>query len=252
MKNVQYVGGLFQDTFRVQEHEHLTYELAYYTKGQGQICIEKNLLDFHPGVFFIIAPYVSHSEYGECGFQSIRLNICHPGFPVNTYLRLCDSENREIFRILFQMHSEYHRKRQNWEALVDSLYELLRQYLLSFMITNPLNTYVETVIQEILENFSNPFYEIKKTINSLPFHPNYFRELFIRETGKTPNQYLTDKRMEYAQELICTKSIFGYSFKEIALMCGYNDAYYFSRLFKQHTGESPKQWSAHHQKKPQA
>lgn len=244
LKNIQYVGGLFSDTYRVHEHIHQTYELVYYTHGRGKVRIGEETVDFSPGVLTIIAPRIPHTDYADGGFQNLHVNIQHPGFPVSSHLVIHDSENRDIFKILFQIHSEYHYKRQNWEALVDSLYEVIHQYLLAFLQQTPMDNYVERVVHEIIQNISNPSYDIRETIRSLPYHPNYFRERFLKQVGDTPNRYLTKKRMENARELIRTRKLSGYSFQEIALLCGYQDAYYFSRLFRQYTGLSPRQWAA--------
>ena len=242
MENVTYVGGLFNDTYRVHEHIHKTYELVYYTMGTGHVRIGGVNIDFSPGTITLIAPEIPHTDYASGGFQNLYFHLLHPGIPIHGYVVVKDNESKDILKILLQMHSEYHLKRQNWGALVDSLYAVLHQYLLAFMETKALNPYVEHMLHEIIANLSNPSFDLREAIDSMPFHPNYFRDLFAKETGYTPNQYLTAKRMEYAQELILSKALSGYSFKEIALLCGYNDAYYFSRLFRQYTGYSPKDW----------
>ena len=244
MDNVQYVGGLFTDVFRVGEHFHQTYELVYYTRGQGTLHIGTNSVDFYPGLLVIIAPRVPHTDQATGGFQNLHINVRHPGFPVNSYAVIRDSANRDMFKILFQIHSEYHIKRQNWRALVDSLYEVLRQYMLTFIDKHPLNPYVERMLSDIIDNLANPSYEICQTIQAMPFHPQYFRDLFCKEIGCTPNQYLMKKRLEYAQELILAKPLSGSTMKEIAQQCGWQDFYYFSRLFKQYTGLSPRHWAA--------
>ncbi|MBP3388412.1 MAG: AraC family transcriptional regulator, partial [Clostridia bacterium] len=33
-----------------------------------------------------------------------------------------------------------------------------------------------------------------------------------------------------------------YSIQEIAFLCGYLDPYYFSRVFRKYTGQSPRSW----------
>jgi len=44
------------------------------------------------------------------------------------------------------------------------------------------------------------------------------------------------RRLEYAQGLLCTTSM---NIKEVAKKCGYNNEFYFSRIFKQHRGTNP-------------
>ena len=64
----------------------------------------------------------------------------------------------------------------------------------------------------------------------------YFRELFIAHTGMTPQAYVTEKRMDYAREVIETSGI---KIKDVAEAVGYTDALYFSRVYKKHFGHSP-------------
>lgn len=141
------------------------------------------------------------------------------------------------------MQVEYHLKRRNWETLVDSFYDVLYQYLVSFSDSGAKqNAYVERIIRDIIVNISNPDYCLRTAIEKLPFNAQYFHELFKKNTGITPSRYLLQKRMEYAKSLIRGRSVHGYALKEIALLCGYHDPYYFSRQFKAYTGLSPQKW----------
>lgn len=243
MGNVTHVGGLFNDTYRVQMHKHPAYELVYYTAGCGHIQIDRTVEDFAPGTITLIAPGVYHTDYADKGFRELFLTVQHPGLAVKDYIRVQDSDNRDALTILTQMRNEYHLKRPNWAALVDGLYTVLCQYLLAFMNDRRRSPYVEQMITAIITNLSNPAYQVGETIERLPFHPNYFRSLFAKEMGMAPAQYLTDRRMAYARDLIRTRHLSGYSFSEIALLCGYNDPDYFSRQFKQCHGVSPRAWS---------
>lgn len=64
-----------------------------------------------------------------------------------------------------------------------------------------------------------------------------FRQLFRRHYGKTPVEYLTELRLEYAGNLIAG----GCSVETAALESGFSDAKYFSRVVKQHFGCTPRQ-----------
>jgi AraC-like DNA-binding protein len=65
-----------------------------------------------------------------------------------------------------------------------------------------------------------------------------FSYLFHKYTGVTPIQYLIQYRMKRAEELLNTSS---FSIKQVALSVGYDDALYFSRLYKKHYGYAPSQ-----------
>lgn len=58
-------------------------------------------------------------------------------------------------------------------------------------------------------------------------------------TGKTIKEYITDLRISHAKDLL-TQTPFPIA--EIAAACGYNDAMFFSRMFKRVAGCTPSQW----------
>lgn len=70
----------------------------------------------------------------------------------------------------------------------------------------------------------------------LNLSPYYFSKLFKAETGTTFVEYLTNLRMERAQELLRDESL---SIKEICASVGYADPNYFSRTFKKNVGVTP-------------
>lgn len=70
--------------------------------------------------------------------------------------------------------------------------------------------------------------------------PQYLSSLFSKETGTTFSNYLRDYRMEKAKELLQTGKMKVY---EVACAVGYPDQKYFSRVFRECTGISAKQYA---------
>lgn len=66
-----------------------------------------------------------------------------------------------------------------------------------------------------------------------------FRYLFKRYSGQTPSAFCTNNRMKRAKQLLRSDM---YSIGEIAAMLGYAEPGYFSKVFKKHTGLSPKEY----------
>ena len=64
----------------------------------------------------------------------------------------------------------------------------------------------------------------------------HFIRTFKTFTGQTPQQYYTQLALDTAKGLLETTD---YPIAQVALMCGIEDSFYFSRLFKKHTGLSP-------------
>lgn len=69
--------------------------------------------------------------------------------------------------------------------------------------------------------------------------PHYFNDLLKFETGRTPDEYFQQKRLEAAKEMLSDrKNTVG----EIANTLGYSNVQYFSRLFKKITGIAPHEY----------
>ena len=71
--------------------------------------------------------------------------------------------------------------------------------------------------------------------------------VFSQESGKTFTEYLTGLRLAKAKELLIETDRRS---SQIALDAGYNDAHYFSYLFKKNTGMTPGEYRAQNQNKP--
>lgn len=67
-----------------------------------------------------------------------------------------------------------------------------------------------------------------------------FYETFKTYTGLTPYQYFIQLKINRARELLSGGRC---SVKETAARLGFDDPYYFSRLFKKKTGLSPSRWA---------
>lgn len=67
----------------------------------------------------------------------------------------------------------------------------------------------------------------------------YLSTVFKRETGMTVTQFVRRKRMNHAMNLLRTTRM---QIQTIALHCGIADLQYFSKLFKKHSGKSPKEY----------
>ena len=66
--------------------------------------------------------------------------------------------------------------------------------------------------------------------------PQYFHEVFTRTFQISPRAYMLGKRMHQAQSLLFGADM---TIKEVAWQVGYDNEFYFSRVFKQHHGLSP-------------
>jgi AraC-like DNA-binding protein len=80
---------------------------------------------------------------------------------------------------------------------------------------------------------------ISELANMLGLTPKHFGRVFRRSTGKTPKQYMIDKRMKIAADLLEK----GVPPNEAAIILKYSDYASFYRAFVQKYGVSPKCYS---------
>lgn len=94
---------------------------------------------------------------------------------------------------------------------------------------------------EKLINYMNTHFSEKLTLKSLAaaydMNPNYCCSLFSKYLGKTFSQYLTELRISEAQHLLKSTTS---SLEEVALLVGFSDYFYFSKVFKKQCTYSPK------------
>ena len=67
----------------------------------------------------------------------------------------------------------------------------------------------------------------------------YFRRQFRKIFGVSPLKYITNLKITRSRELLESGM---YHIKDIAMMCGYEDVYYFSRDFRKATELSPREY----------
>lgn len=75
-----------------------------------------------------------------------------------------------------------------------------------------------------------------RAVDRAPYNADYFLRAFQKRIGRTPRKYQEYKRMERAMHYLET----GLTVSATAAEVGYTDPYYFSRMFKQILGLSPR------------
>ena len=73
--------------------------------------------------------------------------------------------------------------------------------------------------------------------NTLNVSASYLSTLFKKETGKTLTDYVNSRRVEYAKKLLKTTNL---QIQTVAGLCGIDDVHYFSKMFKNSIGLTPK------------
>jgi AraC-like DNA-binding protein len=72
--------------------------------------------------------------------------------------------------------------------------------------------------------------------NHVQLSESHLSKIFRNRTGSSPFDYFINLKMQEAIRLLTNKSM---RIKEVAFTLGYEDPFYFSRLFKKHIGVNP-------------
>lgn len=92
------------------------------------------------------------------------------------------------------------------------------------------------MVQQYIQDHYNRNFSISELAGMANFSESYFRKLFRSVTGMTSVQYTNMVKISKAKDIISSGEA---NVSEAALQTGFQDIYYFSRLFKAVTGESP-------------
>ena len=85
-------------------------------------------------------------------------------------------------------------------------------------------------------HFTDPELSVLTLCDVAQLSDTWFRKLFFKCYGIKPVTYINTLRINYAKELLESDY---YKVEEIARMTGFEDAKYFSTVFKRYTGCPP-------------
>jgi AraC-like DNA-binding protein len=229
------------------------FQLHYVTRGQGVFYqgVSKSWR-IGAGSVFLLFPGVPHwyspdkeigwdehwvgfsGEYPmslmERGFLTPRRPVLHVGL----YESLIDD-----FQDLVDIgRSEPPAFQQRLGALVVTLLAQIRSFAKEKKFGSDTEEIVRRARFRLVENLHEPL-DIEEFARELGLDYASFRKLFKAYTGLSPYQYFLQLKIHRAQHLLQEDAL---SVKEVAFMLGFDNQYYFSRIFKKKTGCSPSEW----------
>ena len=97
---------------------------------------------------------------------------------------------------------------------------------------------LESEFSEVLKSdqSSSAKLQVQDFAEKLNLHPNYFSTVIKNKTGRTVNDWISEKTISVAKSLLLSGTL---SSKQIAYKLGYSEPTHFSRFFKKHTQLSP-------------
>lgn len=99
---------------------------------------------------------------------------------------------------------------------------------------------IESSREYIDKNFEKEL-SLEQMAQMFHISPNYFSGLFRLSVGQSFMEYIIEKRIEKAKQLLGQEDIRSF---EVGEKVGYDNPYYFSRIFKKYTGLTPSEYRA--------
>jgi two-component system, response regulator YesN len=98
---------------------------------------------------------------------------------------------------------------------------------------------IERGIAFMEANFSNSGLKLEDVAKFVDRNPSYFSHLFMKKTGSSFTDVLAKIRLKEARRLLIESNM---PIKEISLLTGFQNSNYFSRMFKEDSGMSPREY----------
>lgn len=241
-------------------HHHNSYEIYYLQEGKRMYEIEDKSFQVNNGNIILINKYKPHKTFYTGKFKRMLLKFKESSlgnFPDQNQnllecfekginiLRLESREQIMIENIFTQMNKEKHKTRYGREMYLNILLmELL--IIINRLINGKVREKEESEyhikIVEIINYINQNYYkDIKLSMLSdkFAYSSSYLSFLFKKTTGSTLTQYINNKRIKAAKNLLLNTDL---NITEISEKVGYNNLIHFERSFKRLVELSPSKY----------
>jgi AraC family transcriptional activator of pobA len=230
----------------VEPHSHPWSQAVLYISGMGIQSFPENSVQVEPGTLVVFPPGLAH------GFQRLadRSPLC---LVIDFYLRGARTNSPAVYKMnrseLIQIRQQLAyllklRSRAkdvlNWESasvVLQLLISLLRVAGWLAQVPVLLHDYGDTGIHRLLSSMDVTA-PLQQIVQQSGYQRDHLNRLVKKETGLSLGQFRTQQRLIKAKELLSH----GIRVANVADAIGIPDQSYFSRWFRQLTGQVPSFW----------
>lgn len=224
---------------------HPFWEMGCVVRGETELICKQPILLRADNVF-MIPPNVPHAERSYEPADIIWLSLRGTQLSDNLLNSPEIVRNHDLARFVEQLWIFSEISETGCGPELDAKVRMIVACFFSFSILQRKNLpqaadMVERSIAHMNAHLSEKI-SIPEVASKMGCSQTYFRRLFKTRTGRTPVVYLEEIRMRRAQLLL------GYTdmpISEIARSVGYEDPFYFSRVFTKTLGASPTAYRSH-------
>lgn len=234
------------------------YILLYCVDGKGYINVGEGKYDLQPNSYFIVPKGIPH-HYGTShsdpwSIYWVHFTGDHADILYSRYSRKTDPEVQaipydeqriELFNLIFSILESSYSLR-SIELINIKLLQFLSSFIYheemypSYYTADQISNSIKFMKENLGKNFS-----IQEFASKLYYSVSNYSDLFKKKTGSSPIQYFIRLKIQKSCQYLYFTDM---KIKEISNKIGYNDPYYFSRLFKKLMGMSPAKYRSSHKK----
>lgn len=222
--------------------------ITFISKGKGTFEIEDKVYELKENQLFIIpagywfrytADATNPWRYSWIGFLGIKSNFIYQAAEKHQFVYDCEDAGHYesmIAAILDSSEDSF----SSFLKINGLMYGLLGDLTEEIGILNQSsNQQLSTLARHYMDLHYHDQILMSDVADFVGVHPNYLANIFKKETGISPKQYLSNLRIKKAKELLLeTKD----SVSLISQSVGFTDSLSFSKFFKKETGGSPLQY----------
>lgn len=233
---------------RMQRELHDDHLLLYCTAGQGRLDYEGTSFPVSAGDVVVLPAGQAHSYASDHQRPWTVYWVHYAGLLSDTMTDWLAAKGGPVHRLglnarllaLFDAQFGLRDQGSNWDAALHACHQL--QFLLSH-IAQMLGQAADSAgrldiarIKGLMMAHIHDHIDLAALAEDAALSKYHFAKLFKAQTGQSPIHYFIELKMQQACYLLDTSR---QPIKQVALNLGYEDAYYFSRLFKKVMGVSP-------------
>lgn len=229
-------------------NEHI---LIYCIDGTGAIQVRDDIYKLKPNNYFVIHSHEAHTYWSSedapwsiywlhfggqrsFSFEKFFCKIIQIEPSISSRI---DDRIKLFNELLTALESGFSVENINYANLC--LNNLLASFFYfetfrsvkGFQSTNPIDKAIFYMQKNV-----NKSLKISDISNHVKLSESHLSKIFRNKTGSSPLNYFINLKMQEAIRLLMNQT---FKIKEVAYKLGYNDPYYFTRIFTKHIGSSP-------------
>lgn len=228
--------------------------LVYCLSGNALYSFDKVQVTLNPGELIFLPESAAYSVCcsGDIPFRHITVNFNIPADDLKLLVspdfdedadQMVITDALDIKASMERLLYLWEGKPHGYQVMAKSLvYELTYKYFVLLGKKNHSEEYhkIEPAKRLLDEQFTQNI-PIAELADLCGFSETHFRRLFTKTFHCSPTEYRLNKRILLAKDFLLMGEL---SVSEIARAVGFEDANYFSRVFKAYTGMTPSEYSS--------